>query len=145
MKMDLDAAAILKRILDAGVRPLRSMPAEEGIEVYRQCARMLTGELLDSGSLLDQTVASPADPMPICAYPSNGVRPRPYFIATVQSCDIWAHDTETVAWFCGLALEEGIDFHAASHHGIRARLTAADLDEALGKIERAASRLGAST
>ncbi len=64
--------------------------------------------------------------------------------APVRYRDILAHDTDTATRFYGLALEEGVYFHAAWHHGFSAMHTTADLDEALVKIERAARRLAAA-
>lgn len=61
--------------------------------------------------------------------------------APVRYRDTLAHDNETATRFYGLALDEGVYFHAAWHHGFSAMHTRADLDEALDKIERAARRL----
>jgi glutamate-1-semialdehyde 2,1-aminomutase len=62
----------------------------------------------------------------------------------VRYRDLLAHDTATATRFYGLALEEGVYFNASWHHGFSAMHTRADLDEALERIERAASRLVAS-
>jgi glutamate-1-semialdehyde 2,1-aminomutase len=62
----------------------------------------------------------------------------------VRYRDIFDHDTATATRFYGLALEEGVYFHAAWHHGFSSQHTEADLAEALDGIERAARRLVAS-
>jgi glutamate-1-semialdehyde aminotransferase len=62
----------------------------------------------------------------------------------VRYRDILDHDTATATRFYGLALEEGVYFHAAWHHGFSSQHTEADLAEALDGIERAARRLVAS-
>jgi glutamate-1-semialdehyde 2,1-aminomutase len=59
----------------------------------------------------------------------------------VRYRDILVHDTETATRFYGLALDEGVYFHASWHHGFSAMHTSQDLDEALEKIERAVRRL----
>ncbi len=59
----------------------------------------------------------------------------------VRYRDLLAHDTTTATRFYGLALEEGVYFHAAWHHGFSAMHTHRDLEVALEGIERAARRL----
>jgi len=78
---------------------------------------------------------------------SNGARFSLLFgidRAPVRYRDILAHDTPTATRFYGLALEEGVYFHASWHHGFSAMHTRRDLDDALERIERAARRLVAS-
>ncbi len=61
--------------------------------------------------------------------------------APVRYRDILAVDTATATRFYGLALEEGIYFHASWHHGFSVMHTSRDLEVALDGIERAARRL----
>ena len=61
----------------------------------------------------------------------------------VRYRDILAADTATATRFYGLALEEGVYFHASWHHGFSAMHTQRDLEVALEGIERAARRLAA--
>jgi len=58
--------------------------------------------------------------------------------------DLLGHDTATATRFYGAALDEGVYFHAAWHHGFSAMHTDAELDAALAGIERAAHRVAAS-
>ena len=58
--------------------------------------------------------------------------------------DASAHDVATANRFYQLALEEGVYFHAAWHHGFSAMHTNADLATALEGIERAARRVVAT-
>jgi len=58
--------------------------------------------------------------------------------------DLLAHDTATATRFYGAALEEGVYFHAAWHHGFSAMHTDDDLGQALEGIERAARRVAAT-
>jgi len=62
----------------------------------------------------------------------------------VRYRDILGHDTATATRFYGLALEEGVYFHASWHHGFSAMHTRADLTEALERIERAVRRLAST-
>ena len=54
------------------------------------------------------------------------------------------HDTATATRFYGAALDEGVYFHAAWHHGFSAMHTDDDLAQALDGIERAARRVAAT-
>lgn len=62
----------------------------------------------------------------------------------VRYRDLFPHDTAMATRFYGLALDEGVYFHAAWHHGFSAMHTERDLDQALEGIERAARRLVAT-
>ncbi len=57
--------------------------------------------------------------------------------------DASAHDVATANRFYQLALEEGVYFHAAWHHGFSFGHSRADLAQALEGIERAARRVAA--
>ncbi len=80
MKLDPDAAAILKRIREAGIPPWRSMPPEEGRETYRRRTRLLAGDPIPVDAVWDTTIPSAAGPIPIRVYRPDGGRPRPIFI-----------------------------------------------------------------
>ena len=58
--------------------------------------------------------------------------------------DLLDHDTATATRFYGAALDEGVYFHAAWHHGFSAMHTDGDLAQALEGIERAARRVAAT-
>ena len=51
------------------------------------------------------------------------------------------HDKELARRFYGVAIEEGVYFHHAWHHGISAMHADADVDEALAGVEAAARRV----
>jgi glutamate-1-semialdehyde 2,1-aminomutase len=59
-----------------------------------------------------------------------------------------AHDRAMMLRFVAAAIDEGVYFHdyggAACHHGFCAAMTAADVDEALSRIDRAFARLAAT-
>src|SRR4029079_9144022 len=55
--------------------------------------------------------------------------------------DLLAHYTALATRFYGFALEEGVYFNASWHHGFSAMHSRADVDEALERVERAATRL----
>jgi glutamate-1-semialdehyde 2,1-aminomutase len=63
--------------------------------------------------------------------------------APVRYRDILAADTVAATRFYGLALEEGVYFHVAWHHGFSVMHTTRDLEVALEGVERAARRLAA--
>ncbi len=58
--------------------------------------------------------------------------------------DLLGHDTLTATRFSGAALDEGVYFHAAWHHGFSAMHSEADLESALTGIERAARRVAST-
>jgi glutamate-1-semialdehyde 2,1-aminomutase len=58
---------------------------------------------------------------------------------TYRDATLW--DRQLGRRFFGAAIEEGVYFHCAWHHGICSQHTPADLEQALHGIERAAHRV----
>ena len=80
MRLDPDAAEILRRIREAGVPAWRSLPPVEGRAVYRKRALLFEGDPLQIDDVRDGTIPSAAGPVGIRAYRPAGGRPRPIFI-----------------------------------------------------------------
>ncbi len=79
MRLDPDAAEILRRVQEAGVPPWRSLTPVEGREVYRQRALLFDGPPTPVDEVRDASIPSPSGAIPIRVYRPDGF-PRPIFI-----------------------------------------------------------------
>jgi acetyl esterase/lipase len=80
MRLHPDAAAVLKRVREAGIPEWHTMSVERGREVYHERARLFAGTKEPAGEVRDAEIPAPGRSIPIRVYRPETGPPPPIFV-----------------------------------------------------------------